>query len=292
MNTQNTMHYTHNYLINPTNPIRANLIGAGGTGSRMLTELARMNRSLIALGHAGLQVNLFDDDVVTNVNQGRQLFADAKVGLPKAVALINRTNRFFGTNWKAVTEQFSTANLKSVPNRGRANLYVSYLDTAKASFDIADFLLKCNANSDFERTKSLYWLNLGNARNTGQVILSTISEIQQPDSKLYSTVPSLPMVTDEFKELLQAQSDTSEPSCSLTEALEKQDLFINAALASMGASLFSKLFREGMPPHRGFFLNLANFRSETIMVGVIAARPAIPARWSRNCGALLFGIPS
>lgn len=267
MNSQKTMHYTHNYLINPTNPVTVNLIGAGGTGSRMLTEIARMNHSLIALGHAGLQVNLFDDDVITKANQGRQLFADAEVGLPKAVALINRINRFFGTNWKAVTEQFSTSNLKSLPSLGRANLYISCVDTARARFDIADFLLNCSENSDFERTKSLYWLDIGNAQNTGQAILSTIREIQQPDSKLYRTVPSLPMVTDEFRELLQMQNDNNEPSCSLAEALEKQDLFINSTLASMGASLLWKLFREGMTPQRGFFLNLASLHAVPIAVG-------------------------
>jgi PRTRC genetic system ThiF family protein len=267
MNTQKAIHYTDNYLINPTNPVTINLIGAGGTGSRMLTELARMSHSLIALGHAGLQVNLYDDDIVTTVNQGRQLFADAEVGLPKAVALINRNNRFFGTNWKAVTEQFSTANLKSLPNRGRANIYISCVDTASARFDIATILQDFTRHCNFERTKSLYWLDIGNARNTGQVVLSTIEEIKQPNSKLYRTVSNLPMVTNEFKELLDAQTDNNEPSCSLTEALEKQDLFINSALANMGASLLWKLFREGMTEYRGFFLNLANFRSQPIMVG-------------------------
>jgi hypothetical protein len=84
----------------------------------------------------------------------------------KAVALINRNNRFFGTNWKAVTEQFSTANLN-----------------------------------------------------------------------LYRTVSNLPMITDEFREQLESQNDNNEPSCSLTEALEKQDLFINSTLANMSASL-------------------------------------------------------
>jgi PRTRC genetic system ThiF family protein len=267
MNTQKAMHYTDNYLLNPTNPITVNLIGAGGTGSRMLTELARMSYSLIALGHAGLQVNLFDDDMVTQANQGRQLFADAEVGLPKAVALINRTNRFFGTNWKAVKEQFSTANLKLLPNRGRANIYISCVDTVSARFDIATCLKDCTEYGNFERTKSLYWLDIGNARNTGQAVLSTIGEIKQPNSNLYRTISNLPMVTDEFKELLEVQIDNNEPSCSLAEALEIQDLFINSALANMGASLLWKLFREGMTAQRGFFLNLANFRSEPIAVG-------------------------
>ena len=112
----------------------------------------------------------------------------------------------------------------------------------------------------------MYWFDIGNARNTGQAVLSTIGEIKQPNSNLYRTVSNLPMVTDEFKELLEAQTENNEPSCSLAEALEKQDLFINSALANMGASLLWKLFREGMTQHRGFFLNLSNFRSEPIVV--------------------------
>lgn len=267
MNTQKAMHYTDNYLINPTNPVTITLIGAGGTGSRMLTELARMSHSLIALGHAGLQVNLYDDDVITTANQGRQLFSEIEVGLYKSVALINRINRFFGTNWKASTEQFSTANLKSLPNQGRANIYISCVDTISARFDIADTLQNCTSFSNWERNKALYWLDSGNAQNTGQALLSTISEIKQPNSYLYKTVSTLPMVTEEFRELLEAQTDNREPSCSVAEALEKQDLYINATLASMGTSLLWKLFREGMTEHRGFFFSLANFRSEPIKVG-------------------------
>jgi PRTRC genetic system ThiF family protein len=267
MSIQKAIHYTDNSLINPTNPITVNLIGAGGTGSRMLTELARMSHSLIALGHVGLHVNLYDDDRVTTANQGRQLFADAEVGLPKAVALINRNNRFFGTNWKAVTEQFSTANLKLLPNHGKANIYISCVDTVSARFNIATVLQGFTESNNWERTKSLYWLDIGNAQNTGQAVLSTIEEIKQPNSNLYRTVSNLPMVTDEFKELLEVETDNNEPSCSLAEALEKQDLFINATLANMGASLLWKLFREGMTQYRGFFLNLASFRSQPITVG-------------------------
>jgi PRTRC genetic system ThiF family protein len=267
MNTLKGMHYADNFLLNPTNPITVTLIGAGGTGSRMLTELARMNHSLITLGHAGLQVTLYDADTITTANQGRQLFADTEIGWCKSVALINRTNRFFGTNWKAVTVAFSKANLKFLPNQGKANLYISCVDSVSARFDIATVLQDSTENNNWERSKSLYWLDMGNARYTGQAILSTIQDIKQPASKRYRTVSHLPMVTVEFKELLETQTENMEPSCSLAEALEKQDLYINATLASMGASLLWKLFREGMTEYRGFFLNLANFKSEPIPVG-------------------------
>ena len=71
-----------------------NLIGAGGTGSQVLTALARMNHALTELNHAGLSVRLWDDDVITEANLGRQLFAESELGLYKSVALINRINRF------------------------------------------------------------------------------------------------------------------------------------------------------------------------------------------------------
>src|SRR3546814_12228456 len=72
----------------------------------MLTALAKMNHALTALGHAGLQLTLWDDDRVSSANIGRQLFASSEIGLAKSVALINRVNRFFGTSWKAEERKF------------------------------------------------------------------------------------------------------------------------------------------------------------------------------------------
>lgn len=46
------VHFTDRDLLNPTNPVTINLIGAGGTGSQMLTILARMNHALTELKHA------------------------------------------------------------------------------------------------------------------------------------------------------------------------------------------------------------------------------------------------
>ncbi len=89
------VHFTDKYLLQPTNPVMVNLIGAGGTGSQLLTALGRINLSLNALQHPGIFVRVFDDDIITAANKGRQLFADSEIGLPKAAALINRVNRFF-----------------------------------------------------------------------------------------------------------------------------------------------------------------------------------------------------
>lgn len=43
------VHFTDNYLLNPQHPVTVNLIGAGGTGSQVLTCLARLDITLRSL---------------------------------------------------------------------------------------------------------------------------------------------------------------------------------------------------------------------------------------------------
>ncbi|MFB9080178.1 PRTRC system ThiF family protein [Flavobacterium procerum] len=260
------MHFADPYLISPTNPITVNLIGAGGTGSKVLTALMEMNHSLTALGHAGLTVRLWDDDIVTTANLGRQRFAPSELGLCKSVALINRANRFMGTYWKAETVKFEKDSLGKLPPNAKASVYITCTDSARSRFDIADILKSIHSRNYRDDPK--YWMDFGNSQHTGQVILSTIGEIPQPKSEKFETVERLAFVTDEFGELLnQSEAEDDTPSCSLAEALEKQDLYINSSLAQMGCSLLWNLFREGMTQNRGFFLNLKDFRSQPIAVG-------------------------
>ena len=62
------VHYIDNYLINPQHPVTVNLIGAGGTGSQVLTCLARLDTALRGLGHPGLFITVYDSDIVTEAN--------------------------------------------------------------------------------------------------------------------------------------------------------------------------------------------------------------------------------
>lgn len=259
------VHFTDNALLQPTNPISVNLIGAGGTGSQVVTALARMNHALNELDHAGFDVRLWDDDTVSVANLGRQLFAEAELDMFKSVALINRINRFFGTNWKAETGKFSRKSCSDEKDKTRASLTISCVDNVATRFEIAEIL---NSKQNLYRhDKPLYWLDFGNSQHIGQVILSTIGELHQPNSKKYNTVGHLPFITDEYGNLLkQSESTDDTPSCSLADALQKQDLFINATLAQMGCSLLWNLIRNGLTDTKGFFLNLKNFRSQPIKV--------------------------
>lgn len=268
MNALPYVHYTDHYLLSPQHPITVSLIGAGGTGSQLLTCLARMHQAMLALDYPGLQVRVFDDDTVSPANLGRQLFAECEIGMNKGVALVNRINRFFGTGWKAIPHRFTGEASERLPEEGVTNLYLSCVDTAKARFEIAGILKEhTRPYHGYRSNQALYWMDLGNSRSTGQVILSTIGERKQPASQQYQAVGQLPFVTDTFGTLLQ-EADTSDntPSCSLAEALTRQDLFINSTLANMGASLLWQLFREGFITNRGFFLNLHDFRVQPLKV--------------------------
>jgi PRTRC genetic system ThiF family protein len=260
-----TVHIVHKELLQPYNPISVNLIGAGGTGSQMLTALARMSQALNGLNHPGFVVRLFDDDTVQTPNLARQLFTTAELGQYKSVALINRINRFFGLNWKAETERYGK-DYCSVA-KGMAALTISCVDTVSGRFEIAEVLNRYKNNSAGHRDKPLYWMDFGNSKETGQVVLSTIGDIKQPSSKQFNPKPNLPFVTEEYKDLLvQSESGDNTPSCSLAEALAKQDLFINSSLANLGASLLWQMFGEGILFHKGFFLNLKEFRTQPLKI--------------------------
>jgi len=185
------------------------------------------------------------------------LLAEIAVGISifKVKLYPTRCNRFFGTGWTAVNKKFDSQS-----GRAKAAIYISCVDTAAARFEIAEVLKGATDGSHYA-TVPRYWMDFGNGKDSGQVILATIGKVKQPKSGQFETVESLPFVTEEFAELLRQPDSDDLPSCSLAEALEKQDLFINSALAQMGCSLLWQLFRNGYTLQRGFFLNLADFRA-------------------------------
>lgn len=262
------VHFLDNDLLSPTNPIRINVIGAGGTGSKIMTALMEINHSLLELDHPGLDVCLWDDDIITSANVGRQRFAESEKGLFKSQAIINRLNRWSGTNWKAETKRFERDFDGKIPDYAGASIYVSCTDTVASRFAISEILHELNKKYQNHRDKGRYWLDLGNSKDTGQAVLSTIGRIEQPASKKFKTFETLPSIIEEYgNAMVSSEKEDNTPSCSLAEALSKQDLFINGSIAQLGASLLWNLFRRGMTENRGFFLNLQNFRTQPICVG-------------------------
>ena len=260
------VHYTDKYLINPQHPVTINLVGAGGTGSQVLTCLARLDVTLRALGHPGFFVTLYDPDEVMEANIGRQLFGYSDFGLNKAVCLISRVNNFFGNNWKAVPRLFP-ATVKDNAEDYMANITITCTDNVNSRLDMWKVLKSAkNVGCQTDYRTPLYWMDFGNAQTTGQAIIGTVQKkIPQPESKIYETVDSLKVIT-QYVNYSAVKVKDSGPSCSLAEALLKQDLFINSTLAQLGCDILWKMFRNGLIEHQGLYLNLNTVKVNPIPV--------------------------
>lgn len=260
------IHYTDRYLLNPYHPVTVFVIGAGGTGSQVATGLARMSVALQALGHPGLHVTVFDPDTVTEANIGRQLFSGSELGLNKATALVTRINRFFGFSWEAKGQRYPLKASADREEPALANIIVTCTDNIRSRMNLWRFLKKHREHTSNNERAPIYWMDFGNARTTGQVLIGNIrGKILQPVSNEYLPVPRMNVITEEVRYSTIKEKDSG-PSCSLAEALQKQDLFINSILAQTGCDILWRMLREGRTFYRGAYLNLDTLRINPIPV--------------------------
>lgn len=260
------IHYTDNYLLRPYHPVTIFVIGAGGTGSQVITNLARMDIALQALGHPGLHVTVFDPDIITEANIGRQLFTQAELGQNKAMAIVTRINRFFGSAWVAENCYYPLRGIKDKENPKLANIIITCTDNIRSRLDLWRFLKEFREIRTSDEKTPIYWMDFGNAQITGQVIIGNIrNKIEQPASSEYLQVPKMNVITEEVKYSTIKDKDSG-PSCSLAQALDKQDLFINSMLAQVGCDILWRMFKNGRTLYRGAYINLDSLRVNPISV--------------------------
>lgn len=232
------------------------LVGAGGNGSQMASGLARLNCALRALGGYGLHVTIIDPDIVSASNVGRQLFSPSDVGHAKATILATRINLFFGTRWDAMVARAGAVNSPGT----RFDLVVGCVDSNAARRDIRELC---------ERQRVEYLLDLGNDRHSGQVVLG---QAQADKGTL-----RLPLVWELFPSILDTTAvEDDGPSCSVADALAKQDLFINQATATAALTLLWQLVRTGEIEHHGAFVNLRTGSQVPLAI--------CPETWGRMAG--------
>lgn len=110
----------------------------------------------------------------------------------------------------------------------------------------------------------MYWVDFGNSVDSGQVVLGTPHCIEQPKGKR-GCVDLLRDIT-EMVDLTKVNEKNSGPSCSLAEALRKQDLFVNSTLANIGMALMWKMFTKGVLDIQGAFMNLETMKVNPIKI--------------------------
>lgn len=245
-----------NGMLSPE-PLSVALVGVGGTGSEMASNLVHLHHALRALGYGGLDVTLFDPDVVSEANVVRQRYMASDVGAYKAEVLAHRINLTCGFAWQAIAQRFTTAY-----GRRSWDLVISCVDTRQARRQLHTMA--------FSGRHSVWklWLDCGNDTTFGQAILGA------PRCDRGPRVHPLPCATELHPDLMDvSRPDDLTPSCSAIEALARQDLMVNKMAATLGTDLLWRLFLDGRLADHGRYFDLRR--------GTLGARP-VPAKPSRR----------
>lgn len=86
-------------------PLNFVIIGAGGTGSRLIPMVAQLIKSLPFMAMLRPAMFIIDDDIVEEKNLARQLFAPSDVGKGKAEVLANRYGSVYGVEMHAIKDR-------------------------------------------------------------------------------------------------------------------------------------------------------------------------------------------
>lgn len=227
------------------------VVGAGGTGSIFMSHLCRIWQAWTKLGGTPFDIELWDMDVVSEANLARQCFCEADIGRHKATVLAHRLRAFYGLPIEAHTSDITSAGMAlgynysypSAMDGGRKGVvYIGCVDNLAARRHLRAVTTQTQFGKPLRKDMpQSYWLDFGNSANSGQVILGG---------------HGLPDFFDVFPRLMNAKDQTDVPSCSMAEALDKQDLFINSTVATLGGQLLWQLMRRGGLSHHGYFVNL------------------------------------
>lgn len=215
----------HFFEVKADRKARIALAGCGGTGSQVLVTLARLDAALRALGGNGLAVECWDPDKVSRENCGRQVFYDCDIGKYKAEVLAKRLRLCFpGFEIEDRPEDFMS-------NGG--DMMITCVDSRRSRREICR--MRGNAK--------IYHIDCGNGADYGQVLLGNgTKELPWPDVAEPALVADGP--------------EDDAPSCSMAEALEKQELFVNDFAARIAGTLLWNLFRHGYTEIRGAYYTL------------------------------------
>ena len=257
------IHYCDPYFFAPRHPITISVIGAGGTGSFLISRLARLDFALRQLEHPGLHVKVYDGDIIEPHNVGRQNFTRNEVGFYKASTMIEKVNFAFGLDWESENIMIKADKIQP------SNIIITCVDNALFRMQMNTIIKNAksiNYRSDYK--SSYYWIDCGNGKDFGQVVVSTIGDIKQPKESEYELIPSLKTVVDIFGDL-EAFDDVEHQgieNCSFRESIERQDLFINDIISTLASDMICKLLRYKYLTHQGVVVNQASLQQRGILI--------------------------
>ena len=206
------------------------LIGCGGTGSLLAEMLCRL------LTGTPATILLIDPDTVEPHNLLRQNFLHDDIGQPKSKALAQRLSQQYRRS--IGHSQNDCRDILTTPRYSHTyTLTIGCVDNAHARSAMHQLT-----------NDGLWWMDCGNAKNKGQVLLGNISAATYNAAANAGDAPPLffrgrcemlPSPADQEPDLLSPLPDTPNPDrdCAQAVLLQEQDPLINQAMALTAAQM-------------------------------------------------------
>lgn len=231
--------------------LRFIVVGAGGTGSFLIPAIARLIFELKQQDNKPVAMLLVDPDVVENGNIPRSSFCAAEVGRFKAQTLAERITMAWGLETKFSCDKFDAEKhmKESASDYRSLTVIVGCVDNYLARRDIHDAIdgFRGYGSSD---APNLWWIDGGNGRSTGQVLLGSNTKRIKPEKHFTGTsiCRSLPAPSLIHRDLLAEEKVTTETarlealSCPDRIRLGEQSLNINQRVAVEMADMLTAMF--------------------------------------------------
>lgn len=236
------------------------LVGAGGTGSFMAMNLARLAFELKVSGKR-TNITIVDPDRVEESNIPRSNFCFAEIGKHKAQTLAHRIAKAWGIEVGFVKEGFTPALLDTksddwsakYSDSNKLKILVGCVDNHLARIEMHEAVKVYNEKSYNTSTPRLWWIDGGNGRDSGQVLIGNrLNEKEICDSAQKSPILSfLPAPSLQHPELLQPENqklntqhtsrEKEKITCAERIRLKEQSLNINQRVAVEMAEILAEL---------------------------------------------------
>jgi PRTRC genetic system ThiF family protein len=258
------------------------LVGAGGTGSFMAMNLARLAFELYQRGKAA-SIVIVDPDFVETDNIPRSNFCFAEIGLNKAETLAGRVSGAWGIEVGFVKEAFTPALLLTrrddwtvQSSSQKLTILVGCVDNHLARIQMHETLKFHNEQKYDSVSPRLWWVDGGNGRDTGQVLIGNrldekaIGEAAQKSPILsFLPAPSLQhpeLLKAENAKTKRAQNQTADEPASCAERIRlgEQSLNVNQRVAVEMSEILSELLLTNTLKRFGAYFDLESGASRSV----------------------------
>lgn len=238
------IHYISKDVKESYNIVTIEVIGVGGTGSMIITRLARLNYAMIALGMNPIHVIAYDPKNVRHSNIGRQAFTPSDIGYNKAETMINKVNKAYGFHWMSRPKKVYLF---------QSDISIICIDSAKERNSLIEgFKAESNVNT-------IYILDVGNMLDYGNIFLYS-KEVNQPTN-------GIPTLEHEITHNVENDITQDEEGCSTYQlSLNQQSLFINDWASLLAIDIIQTLLTKEYIEYKGCYFNSKNGKINKILL--------------------------